>query len=170
MGWTLRSARIKPFLAELTMIQFHEVHHAPQDSGPEGIGFALPCFHDQPQSFAVDFLAHLVVQLERSAHAADAVVAQLQAVIVEVQTHPVGGCEKCHGRSIPAHDLGTELDARRQRCGVTVLLCEEQGFLLHRQTGVDLAENRAVLAAVAEDAAPRWCAARPSHSTGHCGS
>ena len=33
------------------------------------------------QSFAVNFFAHLIVQLERSAHAADAVVAQLQAVI-----------------------------------------------------------------------------------------
>ena len=30
---------------------------------------------------------------------------------------------------------------------------QEQGFLLHRQTGVDLAEDRAVLAAVEEDAA-----------------
>ena len=36
---------------------------------------------------------------------------------------------------------------------MTVLLGKEQGFLLHRQTGVDLAEDRAVLAAVEEDAA-----------------
>ena len=36
---------------------------------------------------------------------------------------------------------------------MTVLLRKEQGFLLHRQTGVDLAEDRAVLAAVEEDAA-----------------
>ena len=126
----------QPFLVELTVIHFHEVHHTLQDCGTEGIGFALPCVHNQPQSLAVDFLAHLVVQLECSAYAADAVVAQLQAVIVEVQTHPVGGCEECHGKSILAHDLGTELDARRQRCSVTVLLCEEQGFLLHRQTRI----------------------------------
>ena len=50
-----------------------------------------------------------------------------------------------------AHDLGTELDARRQRCSVTVLLCEEQGFLLHRQTRIHLAENREVFATVAQD-------------------
>ena len=67
----------QPFLAELTVIQFHKVHHAPQDRCPERIRLALPCSHDQPQSLAVDFLAHLVVQLERSAHAADAVVTQL---------------------------------------------------------------------------------------------
>ena len=36
---------------------------------------------------------------------------------------------------------------------MTVLLRKEQGLLLHRQTGVDLAEDRAVLAAVEEDAA-----------------
>ena len=90
----------QPFLVELTVIHFHEVHHTLQDCGTEGIGFALPCVHNQPQSLAVDFLAHLVVQLECSAYAADAVVAQLQAVIVEVQTHPVGGCEECHGKSM----------------------------------------------------------------------
>ena len=141
----------QPFLAELTVIQFHKVHHAPQDRCPERIRFALPCSHDQPQGLAVDFLAHLVVQLECGAHAADAVVAQLQAVVVEVQTHPIGGCEKCNGGRILSHDLGTELDARRQRCGVTVLLCEEQSFLLHRQAGVDLAQNRQILTAVAQD-------------------
>ena len=114
----------QPLLAELAVIQLYEVHHALQDGGTERIRFALPCVHDQMQSLAVDFLANLVIQLERSAYAADAVIAQLQAVIVEVQTHPVGGCEECLGRSILAHDLGTELDARRQRCGMTVLFSE----------------------------------------------
>lgn len=142
----------EPFFAELTMIQFHEVHHAPQDRCTERIGLTVPRSHDQPQGFAVDLLAHLVVQLESGAHAADTVVAQLQAVIIERQTHPVGGCEKRFGRSIAAHDLGAQLDARRQGCGVAVLLSKEQGFLLHRQAGVDLAENRQILAAIAENA------------------
>ena len=106
-----------------------------------------------PQSFAVDLFAQLVVQLQRRAHAADAVVAQLHTVVVEGQPHPVGGCNKRLGGRIAAHHLGAQLDARRQGCGVTVLLGKEQGFLLHRQTGVDLAEDRAVLAAVEEDAA-----------------
>ena len=35
---------------------------------------------------------------------------------------------------------------------MSVLLCKEQCFLLHRQSGVDLAENRQVLTAVTEDA------------------
>ena len=35
---------------------------------------------------------------------------------------------------------------------MSVLLCKEQCFLLHRQAGVDLAENRQVLTAVTEDA------------------
>ena len=35
---------------------------------------------------------------------------------------------------------------------MAVLFSEEQGFLLHRQAGVDLAENRQILAAIAEDA------------------
>ena len=48
----------QPFLAELTVIQFHKVHHAPQDRCPERIRLALPCSHDQPQGLAVDFLAH----------------------------------------------------------------------------------------------------------------
>ena len=61
--------------------------------------------------------------------------------------------EKEENYTIAAHHLGTELDARRQGCGVTVLLRKKQGFLLHRQTGVDLAEDRAVLAAVKKDAA-----------------
>lgn len=142
----------EPFFAELAVIQFHEVHHAPQDRCTERIGLALPCGNDQPQRFAVDLLTHLVVQLERGAHTADAVVAQLQAVIVERQTNPVGGCEKRFGRSIAAHDLGAQLDARCQGRGVAVLFSEEQGFLLHRQAGVDLAENRQILAAIAEDA------------------
>ena len=139
----------KLFFAEFAVIQFHEVHHAAQDRCTD----ALPCGNDQPQGFTVDFLAHLVVQLESGAHTADAVVAQLQAVIVERQTNPVGGCEKRFGRSIAAHDLCAELDARRQRCRIAVLFSEEQGFLLHRQASVDLAENRQVFAAVAEDAA-----------------
>ena len=142
----------EPFLAELTVIQFYEVHHAPQDGCTERIRFTVPRSHDQPQGFAVDFLAHLVVQLESGAHAADAVIAQLQAVIVESQTNPVGGCEKRFGRSIAAHDLGAQLDARRQRCGVAVLFSKEQGFLLHRQAGIDLAENRQIPAAIAENA------------------
>lgn len=72
----------KPLLAVLPMIQLHKVHHAPQDSRPEGIRFALPRFHDVPQSFAVDLFAQLVVQLQRRAHAADAVVAQLHGKLL----------------------------------------------------------------------------------------
>ena len=106
-----------------------------------------------PQGFAVDFFAQLVVQLQRRAYATDTVVAQLHTVVVEGKPHPVGGCNKRLGGRIAAHHLGAQLDARRQGCGVTVLLGKEQGFLLHRQTGVDLAEDRAVLAAVEEDAA-----------------
>ena len=121
------------------MIQLHKVHHAPQDSRPEGIRSALPRFHDVPQGFAVDFFAQLVVQLQRRAHAADAVVAQLHAVVVEGKPHPVGGCDKRLGRCIAAHHLGAQLDARRQGRGVTVLLRKQQGLLLHRQSGVDLA-------------------------------
>ena len=143
----------KPLRAVLPMIQLHKVHHTPQDSRPEGIRSALPRFHNVPQGFAVNFLTQLVVQLQRRAHAADAVVAQLHTVVVEGQPHPVGGCDKRLGRRIAAHHLGAQPDARRQGCGVTVLLRKEQGFLLHRQTGVDLAEDRAVLAAVEEDAA-----------------
>ena len=143
----------KPLLAVLPTVQLHKVHHAPQDSRPEGIRSALPRRHDVPQSFAVDLFAQLVVQLQRRAHAADAVVAQLHTVVVEGKPRPVSGCDKRLGRRIAAHHLGAQLDARRQGCGVTVLLRKEQGFLLHRQTGVDLAEDRAVLAAVEEDAA-----------------
>ena len=143
----------KPLRTVLSMIQLHKVHHAPQDSRPEGIRSALPRFHDVPQCFAVDFFAQLVVQLQRRAHAADTVVAQLHAVVVEGQPHPVGGCDKRLGRRIAAHYLGAQLDARRQGCGVTVLLRKEQGFLLYRQAGVDLAEDRAVRATVEEDTA-----------------
>ena len=71
----------KPLRAVLAVVQLHKVHHAPQDSRPEGIRSALPRFHDVPQGFAVDFFAQLVVQLQRRAHAADAVVAQLHAVV-----------------------------------------------------------------------------------------
>ena len=71
----------QPFLAVLPVVQLYKVHHAPQDSRPEGIRSALPRFHDVPQGFAVDFFAQLVVQLQRRAHAADAVVAQLHAVV-----------------------------------------------------------------------------------------
>ena len=84
----------KPLLAVLPMIQLHKVHHAPQDSRPEGIRSALPRRHDVPQGFAVDFFAQLVVQRQRRAHAADAVVAQLHTVVVEGEPHPVGGCNK----------------------------------------------------------------------------
>ena len=35
---------------------------------------------------------------------------------------------------------------------MAVLFSKEQGFLLHRQAGIDLAENRQILAAIAEDA------------------
>ena len=142
----------KPLRTVLPMIQLHKVHHAPQDSRPEGIRSALPRFHDVPQGFAVDLFAQLVVQLQRRAHAADAVVAQLHTVVVEGKPHPVGGCDKRLGRRIAAHHLGAQLDARRQGCGVTVLLGKEQGFLLHGHARVHLAEDRQILAAVAEDA------------------
>ena len=140
------------FLAELAVIQFHKVHHATQNRCTERIGFAIPRSHDYPLGFAVDLFAHLVIQLERSAHAADAVVAQLQAVIVECQPHPVGSSEKFFGRSIIARNLCSQLDARRQRGRMAVLLGKEQGFLLHGHTGVDLAENRQGSAAVTKDA------------------
>ncbi len=59
----------QPFLAELAVIQFHKVHHASQDRCTERIGLTIPRNHDQPQGFAVDLFAHLVIQLERGAHA-----------------------------------------------------------------------------------------------------
>ena len=43
----------QPFFAELAVVQFHKVHHAFQNRGPERIGFALPCCHDQPHRFTV---------------------------------------------------------------------------------------------------------------------
>jgi len=82
----------------------------------------------------------------------DAVIGQLLAVIIETQPHPVGGCEKGLGDGIAAHHLGTEPDACRQRRREAVLLGEEQGFLLHGHARVHLAEDRQILAAVAEDA------------------
>ena len=130
----------KPLCAVLPMIQLHKVHHAPQDSRPEGVRSALPRRHDVPQSFAVDLFAQLVVQLQRRAHAADAVVAQLHTVVVEGKPRPVSGCDKRLGRRIAAHHLGAQLDARRQGCGVTVLLGKEQGFLPERWT--ERRENR----------------------------
>ena len=93
-----------------------------QDARQGGIRIAAPRFHDVPQGFAVDLFAQLVVQLQRRTHAADAVVAQLHTVVVEGKPHPVGGCDKRLGRRIAAHHLGAQLDARRQGCGVTVLL------------------------------------------------
>ena len=36
----------QPFLVELTVIHFHEVHHTLQDCGTEGIGDALRCPQD----------------------------------------------------------------------------------------------------------------------------
>ena len=45
----------KPLRAVLPVVQLYKVHHAPQDSRPEGIRSALPRFHDVPQGFAVDF-------------------------------------------------------------------------------------------------------------------
>ena len=142
----------QPFLAELAVVQLHKVHHTTQDRCTEGIRLAIPCFNNKLQGFAVDFLAHLVVQLESGAHAADAVIAQLLAVIIEAQSHPVGGCEKGFGDGIAAHHLGTELDACRQRRREAVLLGKEQGFLLHGHARVHLAEDRQIFAAVAEDA------------------
>ena len=142
----------QPFLAELAVIQLHKVHHTTQDRCTERIRLAVPCFNNKLQGFAVDFLAHLVVQLESGAHAADAVIGQLLAVIIEAQSHPVGGCEKRLGDGIAAHHLGTEPDARCQRRREAVLLGKEQGFLLHGHARVHLAEDRQILAAVAEDA------------------
>ena len=106
-----------------------------------------------PQGFAVDFFAQLVVQLQRRAHAADAVVAQLHAVVVEGQPHPVGGCDKRLEGASPPTTLARSLMPADSGAGRTVLLRKEQGFLLHRQSGVDLAEDRAVRATVEEDAA-----------------
>ena len=97
-------------------------------------------------------LAHLLVEPESRTNAADAVIGQLLAVIIETQSHPVGGCKKRLGNGIAAHHLGTKLDACRQRRRKAVLLGEEQGFLLHGHARVHLAEDRQILAAVAEDA------------------
>ena len=134
------------------MVQFHKVHHAFQNRCPERIGFAFPCCHDEPHRFTVERFAHLLVEPESRTNAADAVISQLLAVIIETQPHPVGGCEKRLGNGIAAHHLGTELDACRQRRREAVLLGKEQGFLLHGHARVHLAEDRQILAAVAEDA------------------
>ena len=142
----------QPFFTELAVVQLHKVHHAFQNRCPERIGLALPCCHDQPHRFTVERFAHLLVEPESRTNAADAVIGQLLAVIIEAQSHPVGGCEKGLGDGIAAHHLGTELDACRQRRREAVLLGKEQGFLLHGHARVHLAENRQIFAAVAEDA------------------
>ena len=142
----------QPFFTELAVVQLHKVHHAFQNRCPERIRFALPCCHDQPHRFTVERFAHLLVEPESRTNAADAVIGQLLAVIIEAQSHPVGGCEKGFGDGIAAHHLGTELDACRQRRREAVLLGKEQGFLLHGHARVHLAEDRQILAAVAEDA------------------
>ena len=142
----------QPFFTELAVVQLHKVHHAFQNRCPERIGLALPCCHDQPHRFTVERFAHLLVEPESRTNAADAVIGQLLAVIIETQPHPVGGCEKRLGNGIAAHHLGTELDACRQRRREAVLLGKEQGFLLHGHARVHLAEDRQILAAVAEDA------------------
>ena len=126
----LRRRTEQPFLAELAVVQLHKMHHAFQNRGPERIRFALPCCHDQPHRFTVERFAHLLVEPESRTNAADAVISQLLAVIIETQPHPVGGCEKRLGNGIAAHHLGTELDACRQRRREAVLLGKEQGFLL----------------------------------------
>ena len=142
----------QPFFTELAVVQLHKVHHAFQNRCPERIGLALPCCHDQPHRFTVERFAHLLVEPESRTNAADAVIGQLLAVIIETQPHPVGGCEESLGNSIAAYDLGAELDASSQRSGKAVLLGKEQGFLLHGHARVHLAEDRQILAAVAEDA------------------
>ena len=142
----------QPFLAELAVIQLHKVHHTTQNRCTKRIRLTSPSSHNQPQGFAVDLFTHLIVQLESGAHAADTVIAQLQTVIVECQPHPVGSSEKFFGRSIIARNLCSQLDARRQRGRMAVLLGKEQSFLLHGHTGVDLAENRQGSAAVTKDA------------------
>ena len=134
------------------MVQLHKVHHAFQNRGPERIRFALPCCHDQPHRFTVERFAHLLVEPESRTNAADAVIGQLLAGIIETQPHPVGGCENRRGNGIAAHHLGTEPDACRQRRREAVLLGKEQGFLFHGHARVHLAEDRQILAAVAEDA------------------
>ena len=121
----------QPFFTELAVVQFHKVHHAFQNRCPERIGLALPCCHDEPHRFTVERFAHLLVEPESRTNAADAVIGQLLAVIIEAQSHPVGGCKKSFGDGIAAHHLGTELDACRQRRREAVLLGKEQGFLLH---------------------------------------
>ena len=142
----------QPFFTELAVVQLHKVHHTFQNRCPERIGLALPCCHDQPHRFTVERFAHLLVEPESRTNAADAVIGQLLAVIIEAQSHPVGGCKKGFGDGIAAHHLGTELDACRQRRREAVLLGKEQGFLLHGHARVHLAENRQIFAAVAEDA------------------
>lgn len=92
------------------MVQFHKVHHAFQNRGPERIGVAFPCCHDEPHRFTVERFAHLLVEPESRTNATDAVIGQLLAVIIEAQSHPVGGCEKRLGNGIAAYDLGAELD------------------------------------------------------------
>ena len=47
----------KPLRAVLPVIQLHKVHHAPQDSRPEGVRSALPRFHDVPQQIINRFFA-----------------------------------------------------------------------------------------------------------------
>ena len=114
----------QPFFTELAVVQFHKVHHAFQNRGPERIGFALPCCHDEPHRFTVERFAHLLVEPESRTNAADAVIGQLLAVIIEAQSHPVGGCKKGFGDGIAAHHLGTKLDGKN----VYTLSWEYQGI------------------------------------------
>ena len=92
----------QPFFAELAVVQLHKVHHAFQNRCPERIRLALPCCHDQPHRFTVERFAHLLVEPESRTNAADAVIGQLLAVIIETQpTRLVAARKALEGASPP---------------------------------------------------------------------
>ena len=87
-------------------------HQASRRTRPEKAGIEPVSYtHLDVYKRQVERFAHLLVEPESRTNAADAVIGQLLAVIIETQPHPVGGCEKRLGNGIAAHHLGTELDA-----------------------------------------------------------
>ena len=122
------------------VVQSNELGHALQHFGAERIDIALPCFCQYTERISVNALTVFPILGKCCSDAGDF---PLCVALSKTQTKActVGGVQESNGFRVAAANLGAHFCACGQRRRDTGLLCKQQGFLLLRQSRINLADD-----------------------------
>ena len=122
------------------VVQSNELGHALQHFGTERIDIALPCFCQYTERISVNALTVFPILGKCRSDASD-----FPLCVALSETQPkactVCGVQESNGFRVAAANLGAHFCACGQRGRNTGLLCKQQGFLLLRQSRINLADD-----------------------------